>query len=242
MQRTNRPIVSDGQAVPRRGRRKTIEDAGDGSLSDVAYARILESLFDRRLPAGAFVSQAELVALTGVPVAPLRDALRVLQVEGVVSIHPRSGIKFVEPGFELTRSTYQFRGIIEAAAIAVYAETAADADIEALLRDHQSVVDALEREGLSPGHLEEIEALEQRLHGSIVASLNNPLIESSYRRIHNYLRLLRLERRITTPIALRSLREHIAIIEACRRRSAPEAVAALQAHFSAALQRYLGLF
>ena len=48
-------------------------------LSDVAYTRILEILFERRLPAGAFVSQNELVEMTGVPVAPLRDALRVLR-------------------------------------------------------------------------------------------------------------------------------------------------------------------
>ena len=73
----------------------------------------LELLFDRRLPAGAFVSQSELVRLTGIPVAPLRDALRVLEAEGVLSIQPRSGIHFVKPGLELTKSTYQFRTIIE---------------------------------------------------------------------------------------------------------------------------------
>ena len=45
----------------------------------------------------------------------------------MLTIHPHSGIQFVKPGLELTRSTYQFRGIIEAAAVAVYAETATDA-------------------------------------------------------------------------------------------------------------------
>ena len=82
------------------------------------------SLFERRLPAGAFVSQSELVELTGVPVAPLRDALRVLEAEGMLTIHPRPGIQFVKPGLELTRSTYQFRGIIERPRSRVYAETA----------------------------------------------------------------------------------------------------------------------
>ena len=84
-----------------------------GRLSDLAYTRILENLFDRRLPAGAFVSQNDLVKLLGIPVAPLRDALRVLEVEGILTIHPRSGIQFVKPGLELTKSTYQFRTIIE---------------------------------------------------------------------------------------------------------------------------------
>jgi len=35
------------------------------------------------------------------------------------------------------------------------------------------------------------------------------------------------------------LKEHLAILDACRRRNAADAVAALQAHFSAALQRGL---
>jgi DNA-binding GntR family transcriptional regulator len=223
--------------------RKLAAAVGEGSrLSDVAYARLLELLFERRLPAGAFVSQAELVELTSVPVGPLRDALRVLDAEGVVTIHPRTGIQFVKPGMELTRSTYQFRGIIESAAVETFAETAPDAEIEALERRHREAIDRVGRDGLTAGVLSELEALENLLHGSIVASLDNTLIDSSYRRIRNYLRLIRLDRRMTAPLALRSLREHATIIEACRRRSPGDAVAALRAHFSAALQRSLGIY
>jgi DNA-binding GntR family transcriptional regulator len=56
------------------------------------------------------------------------------------------------------------------------------------------------------------------------------------------LKLVRLDRKVTVPLVLRSLREHQVIIEACRNRNAPDAVAALQAHFAAALQRNLGLY
>ena len=211
-------------------------------LSDVAYARILEILFERRLSAGAFVSQNELVDLTGVPLAPLRDALRVLEADGILTIHPRAGIEFVKPGLELTRATFQFRGIIESSAVAVYAETADEAEMMEVERRHLRVVEAIEAEGLTPVIRDELEALEGVLHDAIVASLQNPLIESSYRRIHNYLRILRLDRKITAPLALRSMREHLAIIEACRHRQAAKAQAALQAHFSNAMQRTMGLY
>jgi DNA-binding GntR family transcriptional regulator len=87
-----------------------------------------------------------------------------------------------------------------------------------------------------------LEQLEESLHGTIVASLNNALIDTSYRRIRNYLRLLRLDRKVTVPLALRSLREHMAVLEACRARNTTAAVAAIQAHFAAALQRNLGLY
>lgn len=223
--------------------RKIVAEVGHGSrLSDLAYVRILTGLYERRLSAGSFVSQSELVELIGVPVAPLRDALRVLEAEGIVTIHPRTGIQFVRPGPELTRSTFQFRSIIETAAVAVYADMATDAEINELAGRHSEAEAAVEHDGLTPRILEELEALEQLLHGSIVASLQNPLVDSSYKRIRNYLRLLRLDQRMAASLVLRSLGEHAAIIEACRKRNATEAVVAIKAHFNGALQRTLGLY
>lgn len=219
-----------------------VELASPGRLSDLAYQRILEGLFDRRLPAGAFVSQNDLVKLLGIPVAPLRDALRVLEAEGVLTIHPRSGIQFVKPGLELTKSTYQFRAIIERAAVRVFAEIADEDALAALATRHTAVIAAVESGGLSADLMAEIEALEVALHNQVIGCLSNPLIETSYRRMHNYLRLIRMDRRLTPPLALRSLREHMEIIRACQERNADKAEAALQAHFTAALQRHMGLY
>ena len=59
--------------------------------------------------------------------------------------------------------------------------------------------------------------------------------------MHNYLRLLRLDRKFTVPVVLRTLREHLEILKACQARDADRAQAALDAHFQAAMQRNLGL-
>jgi DNA-binding GntR family transcriptional regulator len=210
-------------------------------LSDLAYDRILECLFDRRVSAGAFVSQGELSELVRVPVAPLRDALRVLEAEGILTIRPRSGIQFIRPGLELTRSTYQFRSIVERAAIRVFAEEADEAEIEMLHRRHVALIRSIEENGLTPQSLVEIDEMEHLLHGAVIAILRNPLIETSYRRMHNYLRLLRLDRRFTVPVVRRTLKEHLEILAACQARDADRAQAALDAHFQAAMQRNLGL-
>jgi DNA-binding GntR family transcriptional regulator len=225
------------------GRKQRSADAGGVvRLSDVAYTRLLEIVFERRLPPGAFVSQNELVELTGVPVGPLRDALRSLEADGIVTIHPRAGIEFVKPGMELARATYQFRGIMETAAVAVYAETGDEAEMEDLERRHLRAVEDVESDGLTQQVRDDIEALEALLHNAIIASLRNPIIDRSYRRVHNYLRILRLDRKMTAPLALRSLREHLAIIAACRRRNPTEAQAALATHFANAHQRHIGLY
>jgi DNA-binding GntR family transcriptional regulator len=216
--------------------------AGIGSrLSDLAYARLLEALFEGRLPAGSFVSQSDLAKLVDVSVVPLRDALRTLEAEGILTIHPRTGIQFVEPGLELTRATYQFRGIVESVAVAHFAETASDSEIDEIERRHQAMILHVGGENLDPSLNAKLEELEDLLHGSIVGSLNNPLINTSYRRVRNYVRLIRVNRRLTRRVVLNSLREHIAIIDACRQRNPTDAIAALQAHFAAALLRSLGL-
>jgi DNA-binding GntR family transcriptional regulator len=59
--------------------------------------------------------------------------------------------------------------------------------------------------------------------------------------MHNYLRLVRLERRLTAPLALRSLEEHMQVIDACIARDPDRAEAALRAHFMEALQRHMGI-
>lgn len=213
-----------------------------GRMSDLAYTRLLEALFDRRLPAGAFVSQNDLVKLLDVPLAPLRDALRVLEAEGILTIQPRSGIQITKPGAELTKSTYQLRTIVERAAVRVFVETATDEEIAVIRRRHLEMALKLETTGINEETLKELFELENILHGATVASLRNPLAENLYRRMHTYLRLVRLDRRMTVPLAQRSMREHLEIIAAVEERDPDAAEAAVVAHFTTALQRHLGMF
>lgn len=227
--------------LERRSETSNAVSSGAPRLSDVAYERILESLFERKVPVGAFISQNELCGIVGVPVAPLRDALRVLETEGILTIHPRSGIQFIRPGLELTRSTYQFRLIVERAAVRVFAEEGDENVMNALEVRHSRLLRRVERDGIGPEQLQEMDALEMELHGQIIQALRNPLIESAYRRMHNYLRLLRLERKVTPPIMTRTVKEHLDILEACGTRSPDAAEKALHAHFQAAMQRNLGL-
>lgn len=233
------------QAEPGDGAAEPLEREADGaplSLSEIAYGRILERLFARQLPAGAFVSQNDLVRLIDVPVAPLRDALRVLQTEGLLTIHPRSGIRFLKADFEFARNTYQFRAILERPAVRVFAEAGNLGVMDAIAERHEKVVAGLIETGFTPEIIAEVIALDEILHFEIIASLGNPLVESTYRRVHNYLQLIRLDRTLTGPLALRTLREHLDLLKACQARDPDAAEAALQAHFANALQRSMGIF
>lgn len=215
-------------------------DAGS-TLSDKAYAAILEAVFSRQIPAGAVVSQNELVKMLGIPVQPMRDALRVLQAEGVVTIHARSGIEFLKPDLELARSTYQFRSIIECAGVRCFAESGSPVLVDELIERHKQVIAALESDGISEKTLADVQDLERRLHGAIVGSLRNPLIDVVVSRLKNYMSLIRLERHFTVPVIIRTLNEHLAVLSACAHHDADEAEEALVAHLRMALNRTIGM-
>src|SRR6188508_703241 len=136
--------------MAKRSTLKTSAESGGKSLSELAYQAILEGLFTRKVPAGAYLSQNDLVRMLGLPVQPLRDALRILETEGVLTIHPRAGIEFLKPDLELARSTYQFRTMIERTAARTYAEGGDPLTIARLLKDHENLIKQITGKGLLP--------------------------------------------------------------------------------------------
>jgi DNA-binding GntR family transcriptional regulator len=212
------------------------------SLSDLAYEKLLEALFNRRVPAGAFMSQRDLVELLGVPVQPLRDALKVLEAEGVVTIHPRSGIQFVQPDHQLVHNTYQFRSIIERAAARRFAEVGDEALITEMIDEHRKLLADIEGKPFGAEALEEMSRLEKRLHDGMIESLNNPLIDTAARRLKNYVILMRLDVVMTRPFATRTIHEHLEILEACAARDGARAEEAVASHFQGSIARMMGSF
>src|SRR2546430_1749034 len=67
------------------------------------------------------------------------------------------------------------------------------------------------------------------------------LIEPTARRLHKYFLLVRMDRLVTKPLAITTLREHLEILNAAMRRDPDAAEAALADHFRQALQRVLGV-
>jgi DNA-binding GntR family transcriptional regulator len=214
------------------------------SLSDLARDRFMQAMFDYRIAPGAFVSQGELARLLGVPVGPLRDALRTLQAEGWLTIHARSGIALRKPDFPLVRNSYQFRLIIERAAVRIFAEMAPIERIDAIEQRHREAMAQTKTHDLTPGEAQAMEAVDFGFHLEVVSILSNPLIEAAYRQAQGFVQLTRLDRefKLSAPLLARTMTEHLDIIAACRRRDPQGAETALEVHFARAMQRAIGFF
>ena len=212
------------------------------SMNKAAYDKILQWVFDGRLTPGAFMSQGELSKLMDIPTQPLRDALRVLESENMLTIHPRAGIQFRKPDLEFIRATYQFRSIIESAAARHFALYGQEKVIEALIVEHEELIKKIDESGITDELLVDIEAIEQKFHGSMIASLDNEFVEVTAVRLKYYIKLIQLEHHFTPNLVKSSLTEHIAILNACLNRDQESAAKALMEHFKEALHRHMKLF
>ncbi|MDX6751735.1 GntR family transcriptional regulator [Geminicoccaceae bacterium 1502E] len=210
-------------------------------LSELAYQRFKEDLFGGRVKPGQFVSQRELVRLTGVSLAPMREALLKLEAEGLVQLVPQRGIQVAEASLKMIRNAFQLRMIVEKEAVRLFVESAAEAEIVALLESHEEVL-AQARLGIGQALLERAQTTDWRLHDTLVACLGNELVSDIHRVNSDRIRLIRLDHGLLTAANLASaMEEHLAILEACRRREPEAAAAAVERHLSTAMRRAMGV-
>jgi DNA-binding GntR family transcriptional regulator len=210
-------------------------------LSDLAYQRLLEALFDARVPMGSRVSQTTLTQITGMPVGPVRDALKVLEADGLVIVHARSGIELIKPSFDLVRATFQFRTIIEKPAARAFALSAPTGTIDRLKKLHDDLSESFAATDPGENVAGRLGVIEDALHLAIVGALGNELVNASYRRLQLMARVVKINGAVFPRTGEVTLQEHRDILEASRRRDADEAEAALSRHLTNALQRNLGV-
>nr|WP_321457951.1 GntR family transcriptional regulator [uncultured Cohaesibacter sp.] len=214
-------------------------------LSDKAYEKFKQHLLNGDLKPGQFISQRELVTLTGVPLAPVRDALLRLELEGIVQIVAQRGIQIVEAGLRFIRDTYQLRMMIEKEAAVKFAGNASDAMVEQLKQAHRSVIERVEQEGTGSNLLSAAQEVDDNLHNTIVAALGNELVDWLYAMNNQRIQLIRLSHgnlTLITPGTFKQvMAEHMAILEALENHDAAKVSEAIEMHLTAALHRALGL-
>jgi DNA-binding GntR family transcriptional regulator len=213
------------------------------SLSALAYERFKVALFERRIEAGAFMSQSELVALLGVPLGPVRDALLTLQAEGLVTIRARSGIEIAKADFALIRNTYQLRFMLERQAVRRFAEAGKLERMKAMEAEHVALAKALRGREISAAQAYRVSETDLGFHQEVIGVLANPLVNRAYKQTHDFVQLIRADRLYGLSFAMieRTVQEHLAIIRACRARDPAAAEAALEEHFAKAMQRAMAM-
>jgi DNA-binding GntR family transcriptional regulator len=210
-------------------------------MREVAYERFKAELFKRNLTPGQFVSQGELCELLDVPLGPTREALKRLEAESLVRLIPQRGIQIADIGVTLIHEAFEFRTVLEVAAVRRFAlegDVAVIADLEerttAVLRRLDGGNNA------DPRLLDAALQVDWGMHDLIVESMGNRIMMTAHQQNFDKIRMIRLHGRSPRYLPL-ALEEHVAVIRALKKRDADKAAAALENHLKSAERRALGL-
>lgn len=210
-------------------------------LREKAYESFQQRLLALDLRPGQFVSQRELVALTGMPLGAIRELIPRLEADGLIVTIPQRGMQIAAVDLKLVRNAFQLRIILEKEAIAAFATRARDEEIQALAAAYERIV-AKAKRGISRELLEEAQAVDWAFHDTLIDALGNDILSAIYRVNSIKIRLIRLERVLLSPESLMpALKEHGDVIAALRARDPGRAVAMLERHLTSARNRAMGV-
>lgn len=210
-------------------------------LREQAYESFTERLLARQIRPGQFLSQRELVEITGMRLGAIRELIPRLESDGLVRTVPQRGMQIAHVDVELVRNAFQLRLFLEREATALFAQNAADAELARIRAAHEAIITA-SGSGVTEDLVEQAQRVDWDLHDTIVDALGNEIISNIYRVNSIKIRLIRQERtRISAELVQSVMSEHMAIIEALCRRDSAAAAAAVEAHIESARRRALGL-
>jgi DNA-binding GntR family transcriptional regulator len=99
------------------------------TLAESITGRLRQLILDGQLPPGQSLRPADLAPRLGVSVMPVREALRILEAEGLVTFKPRIGARVAEIDAEDVEELYLVRGALEGLAARLAVKNLTDEDL-----------------------------------------------------------------------------------------------------------------
>lgn len=206
-------------------------------LREKAYADFTDRLLSREIRPGQFITQRELVEISGLPLGAIRELIPRLEAEGLIVTVPQRGMQVANVDLDLIRNAFQFRLFLEREATALFTHRADAALIDQLRREHDAIIERAAR-GKKTGLVADAQAVDQRLHETIIDHLGNDIVSKAYRVNWIKIRLIRQdETRLYDDLVVPVMEDHIAILHAVANRDADAAAEAMSRHINNARQR-----
>ena len=183
------------------------------SLRGRVFHRIREDILAGKYHENEELKEATIGAEYGVSRTPVREALRQLELEGLVKIIPNKGAYVTGISDKDTRDIYVIRSYLEGLAARWACEHISEAEIESL----EEVV-YLSEFHAKKKHYEQLVELDNKFHESIYRASGSKILEHQLTTFHQYLERFRKKSLKIEERALQSNGEHLAILEAIRNR------------------------
>ncbi|PUE38112.1 GntR family transcriptional regulator [Limnohabitans sp. Hippo4] len=190
---------------------------------------IRQRIFSRELEPGSWIDELQIAKAYGISRTPLREALKVLAAEGLVTMKVRRGAYVTEVSEKDLRDVYHLLSLLESDAAAVVAQTASPADLKKL----QSLHAELEAAG-KPGKEKHDKFFEvnEAFHMCLLELAQNKWRDQMVADLRKVMKLNRHNSLFKTGRITESLAEHQAIMAALNAKDPVATAARMQAHFA----------
>lgn len=178
-------------------------------LTDRVAARLRTLLIEGRIAPGAKLNERVLAAQLCVSRTPLREAIKLLAVEGLVDLLPNRGAVAVMLTEADIVHTFEVLARLEAMSGELAAERIGEAELAELRALHYEMLAAYSRRDLSNYY-----RLNAAIHGAINAAAKNPVLAATYSRINARVQSLRFRTNQNEAKWKLAVSEHERMIEA----------------------------
>ena len=194
------------------------------ALYEEVAERLRQQIYNRELEPGSWIDEQRLALEYGISRTPLREALKVLAVEGLVTMKVRRGAYVTEMSHDDVRQVYHLLSLLESDAAADAARLASDTEMAALRALHERLErETAQRDGFF--------ATNEAFHMMLLAVARNRWREQVVHDLRKVMKLNRHHSLFAQGRIEKSLAEHSALMAALEARDAPRAASLMRAHF-----------
>jgi DNA-binding GntR family transcriptional regulator len=197
------------------------------SLHDEVAAQLRERIFAGLLAPGSFVDELALCNELAISRTPLREALKVLTAEGLLTHQPRRGCFVSEITERDLDQIFPVMALLEGRCAYEAANNATDADLDALQQLHERLSRHAQARRISDYY-----DVNFAIHEAIITLANNRWLGQVIGDLRKLVKLARLQQLHAPGRLEQSLSEHMAVFAALKARDAEGAEAAMRTHLT----------
>lgn len=206
-------------------------------MRDIIYESLRQAIFEGRFKTGERLVEHELAEKLNVSRTPVREALRKLEIEGLVEHIPRKGV--VIKGFkkEDIIEIFTIRGVLEGLAVRYVANNITEAEIKQL----EELVELM-RKSNSKGDIDKLMNQCKEFNEIIIRASKMPRLIEMINTLQEYTEKTRRVTMASNNRRIDVLKEHEEIFKAIAERDPDRAEKLVKEHLEAAKQSYLKTF
>ncbi len=196
-------------------------------LRDVVFTTLRQAIITGEFAPGERLMEVSLAKQLGVSRTPVREAIRKLELEGLVIMVPRKGAQVAHITEKSLRDVVEVRMVLEEYAVSLACERISTEGCQELTRLHQEFIQAVDK-----GDVLDIAEKDEHFHDAIFRATDNDRLISIINNLREQFYRYRLEYVKDIQQWSTLVTEHLALLNAIRQDRQEEARAIMKTHLT----------